>query len=52
MNSMSTSKNSMNTGEDPGSRRLIRLAWFVGIWAASVAGWSAIAYVLRKIIRG
>jgi hypothetical protein len=31
---------------------LIRLAWFVGIWAASVAGFGVIAFLLRKLIPG
>jgi len=31
-------------------RRLTRWAWFVGIWAASVAAWSLLAYLLRKLI--
>jgi len=31
-------------------RRLTRWAWFVGIWAASVAAWSLLAYVLRQLI--
>jgi hypothetical protein len=42
----------MSTSDDPRSRLLIRLAWFVGIWAASVAGWSVLAYLLRRLIRG
>jgi hypothetical protein len=30
----------------------VRLAWFVGIWAASVAALGCVAYVLRRIILG
>jgi len=29
-----------------------RLAWFVGIWALSVASLAVVAYGLRWIIRG
>jgi hypothetical protein len=31
-------------------RRLTRWVWFVGIWAASVAAWSLLAYLLHKLI--
>ncbi len=34
------------------SRLMIKLSWFVGIWAASVGILSGIAYVLHKIILG
>lgn len=31
---------------------LVRLGWFVGIWAASVAALGVAAYALHKIILG
>jgi Protein of unknown function (DUF2474) len=34
------------------NRLIIRLGWFVGIWGASVAVLSCVAYVLHKIILG
>jgi hypothetical protein len=39
--------------EAPVSGRLvIKLCWFVGIWAASVAVLAVVAYALHKIILG
>ena len=34
----------------PLSRRTRRVAWLLGIWAASVATMAAVAYVLRVIM--
>ena len=31
---------------------LIRVAWFVGLWAASVIVLGIVAYTLRKVILG
>jgi len=42
----------MITRDRPRSPLWIRLAWFVGIWAASVAALSLVAYLLRKLIPG
>jgi hypothetical protein len=42
----------MSIEEHPRSRLWRRLLWFVGIWAASVAAWTLIAYLLRSLIPG
>jgi hypothetical protein len=42
----------MITRPNTRSRFLLRLAWFVGIWAASVAAFGLIAYLLRSLIPG
>jgi hypothetical protein len=38
--------------KEPPRRLWIRIGWFVGIWAASVAALGVVAYALHKIILG
>jgi hypothetical protein len=40
------------TIKPPSDRLIVRLGWFVGIWAASVAVLGVIAYALHKLILG
>lgn len=37
-------------GRRPARRPLARLAWFVGIWAASLAVVTAVSYGLRAVM--
>ena len=36
----------------PAGRLSSRLAWFVGLWAASAAATAIVAYMLRRVLLG
>lgn len=42
----------MTSAQVPRNRALMRLAWFVGIWLASVAVLGAVGLVIRSVLKG
>lgn len=42
----------MTSARVPRTRALARLAWFAGIWLASVATLGAVGLVIRSVLKG